>query len=67
MRNQIEKRPFLSNPDGSIMGFFPELCQVRSMLENKLAEVQSTVNRDIGWKYFFLKKEGACVGVSMLD
>lgn len=48
MRNEIEKLPLSSNPDGSVMGFFPELCQVRSMLENKLAEVQSKVNRDHG-------------------
>lgn len=32
VRNQIEKLPLLSNPDGSVVGFFPELCHLRSRL-----------------------------------
>lgn len=65
VRNQKEKLPLLSNPDGSAMGFFPGLCQVRSMLENKLVEVQFKVKRDHGWKQLFVFlffKDGACVG-----
>lgn len=46
--------------------FFPELCQVRSMLENKLAEVQSKVKRDHGWKQFLgfviFQRRGMCWG-----
>lgn len=53
VRNQKEKLPLLSNPDGSAMGFFPGLCQVRSLLENKLVEVQFKVKRDHGWKQLF--------------
>lgn len=45
--------------------FSPELCQDRSMLENKLAEVQFKVKRDHGWKQLFVFlffKDGASVG-----
>lgn len=47
VRNQIEKRPFYPTQMAQLWDF-PELYQVRSMLENKLVEVQSTVNTDIG-------------------
>lgn len=64
VRNQIEKLPLLSNPDGSVMGFFPELCQVKNMLEKEL--VGSSIPM---WKvlFCFVFKDEACVGMNMLD
>lgn len=53
MRNQIEKLPLLSNPDGSVTGFSPELCQGRNMLESKLVEVQSKWIETIDGNSFF--------------
>lgn len=61
MRNQIEKLPLLSNPDGSVTGFSPELCQGRNMLESKLVEVQSKWIETIDGNSFFFFNV-ACVG-----
>lgn len=51
MRNQIEKKkktenkktlPLLFNPDGSALGCFSELCQVRGTVETKLVTLDLT-------------------------